>query len=334
MRILNILASYGEGGLEKHTVDLVNNLAERGVTAGIAADKSLKRKFTSDVHFYNWNVDRSRLNPGLHLSLLKIIKEFNPCVCHAQANKAGVILSNVQRFINPIKCIVTIHNIKNNLGFAGKLDAAIGVSDAVAAQIANDHVYRIYNGITPVCLEGNESIRSSDTLICVGRLVDAKGFDVLIKAISKSKYKLNIVGDGPLRPDLESLVVNLHLKDRVKFLGHRDDIPLLLHNALALVISSRREGFSYVFAEALLTKTAVISTSVPVANEVLAPHFLCNSDSVVDLEHLLSKLNINDPAYNDAFHFGAEHFTIDAMVSKTCDVYRSLLKFPVNYLED
>ena len=324
MRVLHILASRGEGGLEKHTIDLVNNLAKRGVVTALAAHSSLKHKVSPDVHFFSWDCARSRFNPLLHLSLLRIINKFSPTICHAQANKAGKVLSNLQIFIKPIKTLVTIHNIKKRLNFADALDGAIGVSDAVATQLSNKRTYRVYNG-TDITLANDMNTRSSDTLLSVGRLVEAKGFDILIKSLSKTNLKLNIVGEGPLRRDLEHLISSLGLSGRVKILGHREDIARLMQQSLAVVISSRREGFSYVFAEALLTKTPVISTDVPVANEVLPRYLLCQTDNIGALSNLLIQLDIDDPAYATLFDFGSSQFTIDAMVSNTYQVYERLL---------
>lgn len=328
MKVLHILASRGEGGLEKHTVDLVNGLAAKGVATGLVGDISLREKVASNVQFFDWDVSRSRMNPMLYLSLLKTIKAFNPDICHAQANKAGKVLSRIRSYIPFSKTIVTIHNIKKRLEFTGSLDAAIGVSDAVKTQLLNNYSCRIYNGIETSFVQFSkpEPIRSSDTLLCVGRLVEAKGFDILIKAIAQSNFRLNIIGDGPLKYDLEQLVKDLNISEKVKFLGHRDDVLSLMREALAVVISSRREGFSYVFSEALLSRTPVISTDVPVANEVLPQRMLCKRESIEALTDLLSRLDVNDPAYSGIFDFASEQFTLEAMVANTVSVYQELLK--------
>ena len=63
-------------------------------------------------------------------------------------------------------------------------------------------------------------------------------------------------------------------------LGPRDPALDYIRAADLTVISSRNEGFSYAFAEALLEKTPVVSTNVPIPNEVLPQQYLCAVENV------------------------------------------------------
>ena len=58
-------------------------------------------------------------------------------------------------------------------------------------------------------------------LLAVGRLVEKKGFDVLLEALSRldRPYRLRLVGDGPLRPRLEAMIAARRLADRVELVG-------------------------------------------------------------------------------------------------------------------
>lgn len=63
--------------------------------------------------------------------------------------------------------------------------------------------------------------RNRNQLISIGRLIPKKGFDVAIKALSylPKKYKLTIIGDGPLREELRLLAQLLKVEERVEWLG-------------------------------------------------------------------------------------------------------------------
>jgi glycosyltransferase involved in cell wall biosynthesis len=71
-----------------------------------------------------------------------------------------------------------------------------------------------------------------------------------------------MVGDGPLRPDLESLAVELRVPDRVKFLGIRTDIPELMRAADAFILTSLSEAASLTLLEAMASGLPSVVTNV------------------------------------------------------------------------
>lgn len=99
-----------------------------------------------------------------------------------------------------------------------------------------------------------------------GRLDDVKAVDKIIKAFalldqqSKLRSRLLIAGDGPSRPVLESLVEELGLGRRVKFLGSvpSNQAPQIFGKANALVLASRDEPWGLVVNEAFSARIPVI----------------------------------------------------------------------------
>lgn len=110
--------------------------------------------------------------------------------------------------------------------------------------------------------------RTSRLRLCsVGRLVSAKGFDVLIEALALVRlggnWELLIVGDGPLRADLERLVRRRRLEEHVRFIrAVRNPYPIMASADIA-VQASRWEGFGMVILEALALGIPLISTDCP-----------------------------------------------------------------------
>ncbi|OPL07668.1 MAG: hypothetical protein AVO33_04255 [delta proteobacterium ML8_F1] len=100
-------------------------------------------------------------------------------------------------------------------------------------------------------------------LICVAELTHRKNQVQLIEAMKWiDNSVLFLVGDGPLEDNYRQLVDGKGLKDRVKFLGFRRDIPQLLHEADLAVITSRHEGLPRFVMEAMAMGLPVVCTDV------------------------------------------------------------------------
>ncbi len=103
-------------------------------------------------------------------------------------------------------------------------------------------------------------------LVAVGRLSPEKGPELLIQAIAlcgRSQVHLTLVGDGPMRKQLEQQVDRLGLRERVTFTGFQSNPYTWIAAADALVLSSRYEGFPNVVLEALACRKPVIATPAP-----------------------------------------------------------------------
>ena len=95
-------------------------------------------------------------------------------------------------------------------------------------------------------VEGDDVSSKSIEALAVGRLVPVKNFTLLLNAWSRISIPLKILGEGPMRKNLEKLVDQLDLSERVTFLGYRNDVIEQMQAAALVVIPSIREGFGYV----------------------------------------------------------------------------------------
>lgn len=106
----------------------------------------------------------------------------------------------------------------------------------------------------------------SRVVITVGRLIYYKGFDVLVRAMKDVDGTLLVVGDGPLRAELEALAQSLGIGDRVHFLGeiHNRDIAAWYHasDVFALASVARSEAFGIVQLEAMACGLPVVNTGL------------------------------------------------------------------------
>jgi glycosyltransferase involved in cell wall biosynthesis len=104
-------------------------------------------------------------------------------------------------------------------------------------------------------------------LIAAGRLAPWKGFADLIHAIkelsSRRCVRLVILGDGPLRPELEALILELGLSDVVRLHGYVENPLKFFVHADVFVLSSHVEGLPNVLVEAMMCGCTPVSTDCP-----------------------------------------------------------------------
>jgi glycosyltransferase involved in cell wall biosynthesis len=106
--------------------------------------------------------------------------------------------------------------------------------------------------------------------LAVGRLEEQKDFKTLLQAFSKLfSGRLLIAGEGPMLGELKTDTNNLGLKERVRFLGLRKDIPHVLSAVDAFVLSSAWEGLPNVVMEALAAAKPVVATDVGGVRELV-----------------------------------------------------------------
>ncbi len=122
-----------------------------------------------------------------------------------------------------------------------------------------------------LCTNEEESSRapalSPHTVAAMGRLVPQKRFDLLIEAFGRvageGDCSLLILGEGPLRRELEALVKKLGLSDRVSMPGSIPEPWDLLRHARMVVVSSEVESFGLVLVEAKACGVPVVSFDCP-----------------------------------------------------------------------
>ena len=155
------------------------------------------------------------------------------------------------------------------------------------------------------------STRRSDgvpALVSVGRLVEKKGFDDLLRALARldQPFSFQIYGDGPLHDELMSLRDELGLGDRIDFMGARDsdEIVKALADADAFVLTPTttedgdRDGIPNVLVEAMACGLPVVTTTAGGITELVADEvngLLCDPDDVSSIARSVGRI-VADPA--------------------------------------
>ncbi len=136
-------------------------------------------------------------------------------------------------------------------------------------------VHTIYNGLDPMAYPAASPSHAPLRIVSVGRLVECKGFQHLIPAVGIARDRgcectLDILGDGPLRPQLENQIRELRLQERVVLRGsvRLEEMKSAFQHAdvFALACTTTADGTSdmlpTVITEAMLCGLPVVSTRV------------------------------------------------------------------------
>lgn len=148
-------------------------------------------------------------------------------------------------------------------------------------------------------------------VLCVGRMTREKGQDVLIEAVKllrdkhqaetadgdgNFRYKFWLIGDGPLKLELDRMVLSYHLSDHVLFPGRTSQVASLMAGSDVMVCPSRYEGLPNVILEAMALRLPVIASNVGGIPEIVRDQqtgMLVPPDNPASLAEKLLKLGRN-----------------------------------------
>ena len=233
-------------------------------------------------------------------------------------------------------------------------DHFICVSDYLADHLMRQHgldrtkINTIYNGVDLNYFDEvpnypnvkNEFLQRGEQILigAVGRLVPEKGLKYLLAAIPNvlkrfSEARLLLVGDGPLRTDLERIVTDLDLTGKVTFVGFRSDMREILSALDILVLPSLLEGFPMIILEAMAMATPIVASDIPGIREQLIDGksgiLVPTKDSNTLASAIIRMLEDKQAARRiglEARKTVDEKFSIEKMVAETESLYLSLLK--------
>lgn len=196
-------------------------------------------------------------------------------------------------------------------------------------------IVRVYNGATAIDrVPFDELGKRGFTLVFVGRLAEVKNLQTLIRAVSIAAEQVPelafwVVGDGPVRAELEALAAELRVADRVRFWGQRLDTAQFFSAADAFVMSSVSEGLPMSLLQAMSIGVPAIVTDVGGMAEVVrlsGAGLLAPVGDSAAMAAAIVRL-AGDPELRGEFSLRAKQsyaaeFTLDRMDAAYMELYR------------
>jgi glycosyltransferase involved in cell wall biosynthesis len=195
--------------------------------------------------------------------------------------------------------------------------------------------YVIPNPIEAVPVRsGGVSVKEEKTIIAMGRLSREKGFDLLLAAFScvadrHPDWRVKILGDGPLRSDLETQAARLNLSSRIQFTGALSNPYPELKSADLFVFSSRFEGFGNALCEAMACGLPVISFDCPSGPREIIRNgvdgLLVPSENISQLAASMNRL-MSDPEERRRLASRAPEITERLGLNRVLDLWNQLFE--------
>jgi glycosyltransferase involved in cell wall biosynthesis len=239
--------------------------------------------------------------------LYRLIRRLRPHIVHTQTSKAGLVGRVAARLAGTPIVIHTAHAfpfhpylsapvrwayVLIERWAAGLTDIIMVDTESVRADGLRHRVVRDPATLVTVPMgidlkkfspspQGPDNLRKTlgfqprDLVVgTVARLVPDKGIECFLRMAASIRdarpdVRFLIVGDGPLRGEIERMAETLGIRASVVFTGLRTDVPDLMDAMDLFVLPTLREGFGVVFAEAMAMSRAVVGSRIgPVAEVV------------------------------------------------------------------
>ena len=160
---------------------------------------------------------------------------------------------------------------RSKLWIADSSDVAIYLEDAMGVEKDRIATWPVFNPAFPTApiprWNGTGPLRIGSC----GRLHPQKNYDLLIRAVDRlrtedpqiyDRLDVSIAGDGPLRDELQKLIVSLGLQDKVRLVGWISDIPAYLRGLHLYIQPSVYEGMCIGAHEAMAAGLPIVATPV------------------------------------------------------------------------
>jgi glycosyltransferase involved in cell wall biosynthesis len=289
MRVLQLIDSLPLAGAEVLVKDVAPRLRKRGIECDVAVLRKLQTPLESSLHdagvpLHSTGVTKL-YSPRQVQPLVKLMRGYDIAHVHLFPAQLWAVLA-AKQLQSRVPLITTEHNTWNarRRRWLRPLDRWMYPhyqliacnSEATADDLMRwcpataTRIRVVPNGIpledfataqpAKLDLDAQDKAR----VVFVGRFEPQKDHQTILRALPMlPNVHLLLVGDGPLRPQLEGLARSLGVMSRVSFLGKRTDVAQVLKASDIYVHSTNSDGFGMAACEAMAASLPVIASDVP-----------------------------------------------------------------------
>jgi len=339
MRLLQVIAGAKYGGAEAFFVRLAGALDRAGVNQQVIIRANSSR--AEELH--RLGIDPLQLKFGGKFDwrtpwhIRKEVDTFRPDILLSWMNRATAMC--------PAGDFVHVSRLGGyyDLKYYQACDHLIGNTEDIVSYLVEqgwpeEKAHYLPNFVTskpeePLMRKELYTPDLAPLFLCMGRLHENKGFDVMLEALSRvPNAYLWIAGEGAQRQYLENMAEVLGVKPRVRFLGWRNDVEALLACCDVFVCPSRHEPLGNVVLEAWAHNCPVVAADSPGPGnliEHLETGVLVPVDNAAKLSEALRMVIDDTDLCEDMVRCGyeayLEHFTEAVVVAKYLEFFDGIL---------
>jgi glycosyltransferase involved in cell wall biosynthesis len=360
LRILHVIDTLEVGGAQRHLLSLTEALRSRGHHCRIATSGNARMASSGEMDIFSLTRESisHRLPFRFTMRLLRLLAEQEVDIVHAHLH-ASAVAAAVATIAHRIPLVVTHHSdgawqhpYHQILGHWASACAhtSITVARSLAAEGATSDPTSVLipNGVPLDARDptDREHVREelgipphAFVVVFIGRFVADKDPLLFVEmaahvAEADETARFLMVGDGPLRREIEERASHRGIAPRFSFTGLRRDTTRLYHAADVVVVPSRRDACPLVPLEAMAAGRPVVGTAVGDIPEQIVDGTTGYVVPPGDGASLAAAvLTLAAPSRRRQFgQAGREHvaerFSVDRMVDRTLAVYEQAVRRP------
>lgn len=352
------------GGASIHVRDLAGAMLARGheVLVLLGGDGPVTEQLTSaGVPFRALRYLQRSLHPLRDAralgEMISVVREVKPDLVSTHTAKAGWIGRAACARLG-VPAVYTAHGWSIGSRMSAPLSAVFTVAERAASRWTDaiicvceyerrlalekrvaraEKLHVVYNGVRDIPAGLRAKPGAAPARICsVARFEAPKDHVTLLRALARVRsqsWELELIGDGPLQPEIRRLAAELGLNGRIHFSGYQRDPAPALAAAQVFVLSSRSEGFPRSVLEAMRAGLPVVASDVGGVGEAVknggtgllvpggSPEALAAA-----LDALLGESSERQRLGAAARAAYESRFRLEAMVENTVAIYATVLK--------
>ena len=271
MKILQIMGGYSDGGAEIFYIDALAALSNLNIEQYAIVNKKNKKGIKKleelNIPFKTVSFNKLIKWPS-KLIISKVIKDFDPDIAHYWMGRACSFLITGEHinigWHSGYRGVERFRACDYHIALTSELKKHIALQGINSNKIYELPIYTHKNLSNKIVRKDFDTPEDKPLLLSLSRLHPVKGLDILLEAMVKvPEAFLWIAGSGPLKNDLIRQSERLGLKQRVKFLGWREDKEALMATADICVFPSRNDSFGAVIIESWAARKTTVACKAP-----------------------------------------------------------------------
>lgn len=367
MRVLHLNAGNEIGGGMVHILTLLNQIKSNDIFLGLFEEGVFYEKAIENGIQTVTFIQKNRYDLSVLSRVIRFINDHQIDIIHTHGPRANLYGYLIKKKTDVI-WMCTVHSdprndflgrglqgaifTKLNIGVLKKADHLFAISERfkdmlIDFQIEPKKITTIYNGInfnkkkTYNLDELRKELNLDKTcfvIVMVARFDPVKRHSLAIRSLKRVvknnpelDIKMLLIGEGPVKKDIEKEVERLGLEDNILFLGYQNDVAKYYQLADVTLLTSKTESFPLVLLESAREGTPVITTNVGGVSKMIPNSkygFIVEKDNEENIAEALQKAielyknNLLEKMGKNFNKYTSTHFSVEAFAESIITSYK------------